>query len=66
VVNGTNPTSSVRLRVIDFRAAKIGYVFQSFNLLQGFTALETYYLDQLFGGVVAARPRSPVIEKRRS
>jgi putative ABC transport system ATP-binding protein len=31
-----------------FRAANIGYVFQSFNLLQGFTALENVLLGQLF------------------
>src|ERR1019366_8774658 len=32
-----------------FRAANIGYVFQSFNLLQGFTALENVLLGQMFG-----------------
>lgn len=31
-----------------FRAANIGYVFQSFNLLQGFTALENVLLGQMF------------------
>jgi putative ABC transport system ATP-binding protein len=32
-----------------FRAGNIGYVFQSFNLLQGFTALENVLLGQMFG-----------------
>ena len=32
-----------------FRAANVGYVFQSFNLLQGFTALENVLLGQMFG-----------------
>ena len=32
-----------------FRAAKIGYVFQTFNLLAGFTALENVRLAMSFG-----------------
>jgi putative ABC transport system ATP-binding protein len=32
-----------------FRAANIGYVFQTFNLLQGFTALENVELGSAFG-----------------
>lgn len=32
-----------------FRASTIGYVFQSFNLLQGYTALENVLLGMLFG-----------------
>jgi putative ABC transport system ATP-binding protein len=49
VVNGTGvPTLSEAARD-RFRAANIGYVFQSFNLLQGFTALENVLLGQMFG-----------------
>jgi len=33
-----------------FRAEKIGFVFQTFNLLQGFTALENILLGMLFAG----------------
>jgi putative ABC transport system ATP-binding protein len=41
------------------RARTIGYVFQSFNLLQGYTALENVMLGMLFGGGVdAARART--------
>jgi putative ABC transport system ATP-binding protein len=32
------------------RARTIGYVFQTFNLLQGYTALENVMLGQMFGG----------------
>lgn len=31
-----------------FRAADIGYIFQWFNLLQGFTALENVLLGRMF------------------
>jgi len=50
VVNGTNPASLSEAARDRFRAANIGYVFQSFNLLQGFTALENVLLGQMFGG----------------
>lgn len=33
-----------------FRARRIGYVFQTFNLLQGFTALENVLLGMTFAG----------------
>jgi ABC-type lipoprotein export system ATPase subunit len=33
-----------------FRAEHMGYVFQTFNLLQNFTALENVALGQVFGG----------------
>jgi putative ABC transport system ATP-binding protein len=50
VVNGTDPTRLSEAARDRFRAANIGYVFQSFNLLQGFTALENVLLGQMFGG----------------
>lgn len=41
------------------RAKTIGYVFQNFNLLQGYTALENVMLGMLFGpGVDAKRARA--------
>ena len=49
VVNGTDPTKLSEAARDRFRAANIGYVFQSFNLLQGFTALENVLLGQMFG-----------------
>jgi putative ABC transport system ATP-binding protein len=50
LVNGTDPTKLSEAARDRFRAANIGYVFQSFNLLQGFTALENVLLGQMFGG----------------
>jgi len=50
VVNDTDITQLPEAHRDRFRAANIGYVFQSFNLLQGFTALENVLLGQMFGG----------------
>lgn len=50
IINGTNLvrlSESVRDR---FRAERIGYVFQTFNLLPAFTALENVLLGMSFGG----------------
>jgi putative ABC transport system ATP-binding protein len=51
----TQGSESARDRL---RAKMIGYVFQTFNLLQGYTALENVMLGMLFGpGVDRARAR---------
>ena len=66
LVNGTNPTQLSEAARDRFRAANIGYVFQSFNLLQGFTALENVLLGQMFGGGNGgAGPSGPITEERR-
>lgn len=41
-----------------FRAERIGYVFQTFNLLQAFTALENVLLGMSFGGRHASRAKA--------
>ncbi len=48
LVNGTDVTRLDEAERDRFRADNIGYVFQSFNLLQGFTALENVLLAQMF------------------
>jgi len=41
-----------------FRAERIGYVFQTFNLLPGFSALENVLLGMTFGKLRAERDRA--------
>src|ERR1039457_7644045 len=64
VVNGTDPTRLSEAARDRFRAVNIGYVFQSFNLLQGFTALENVLLGQMFGGGSGGADRAVQLLKR--
>jgi ABC-type lipoprotein export system ATPase subunit len=41
-----------------FRGRHIGYIFQAFNLLEGFTAIENVLLGMTFGSARADRPRA--------
>jgi putative ABC transport system ATP-binding protein len=41
-----------------FRARRIGYVFQTFNLLQGFTALENVMIGMTFAGARSDKNRA--------
>jgi ABC-type lipoprotein export system ATPase subunit len=47
-----------------FRAAKIGYVFQAFNLLGGFSALENVLLGMSFAGGGVDRDRARGLLRR--
>jgi len=64
VVNGTNPTQLGEAARDRFRAANIGYVFQSFNLLQGFTALENVLLGQMFANGSGGEDRAVELLKK--
>jgi ABC-type lipoprotein export system ATPase subunit len=48
-VDGEEMTSLSEPRRDAVRAAKLGYIFQTFNLLQGFTCLENVLLGMKFG-----------------
>jgi ABC-type lipoprotein export system ATPase subunit len=48
VVNGTDVTKLPEVSRDVFRARQIGFVFQTFNLLAGFTALENVLLGMTF------------------
>ena len=48
LINDTDITKLPEAERDRFRAVNIGYIFQTFNLLQGFTALENVLLGQLF------------------
>lgn len=52
LIDGTEMTVPSESHRDALRAGKIGYIFQSFNLLQGFTALENVMLAMAFGGGV--------------
>src|SRR5690606_24642357 len=47
-----------------FRADHIGYVFQTFNLLPGFSALENVMLGMAFAGGSVDRPRAESLLER--
>lgn len=48
-VDGENVVALGEAARDKFRAERLGYVFQTFNLLQGYTAVENVWLGTLFG-----------------
>lgn len=50
VLDGTDITQMSERKRDRFRANHIGYVYQTFNLIQGFSALENVMLGMLFSG----------------
>src|ERR1035438_4035393 len=55
-IDGVNLTALSEPRRDRMRAEKLGYIFQTFNLLQGYTAIENVALGMSFGpGVDRAR-----------
>jgi len=57
-IDGTDLTRLPEASRDRFRAERIGYVFQTFNLLPAFTALENVLLGMSFGGKRADRARA--------
>ncbi|TWT44124.1 putative ABC transporter ATP-binding protein [Phycisphaerae bacterium RAS1] len=55
MIDGHNMAAGSESQRDRLRAAAIGYVFQTFNLLQGFTALENVELGMMFGRGVDPR-----------
>lgn len=50
IINGTDITKLSEAKKDLFRARNTGYIFQTFNLLQGFSALENVLLGMMFSG----------------
>lgn len=59
IIKGVDITTLPEVGLDRFRANHLGYVFQTFNLLQGFSALENVTLGMVFSGkgVDAGRAR---------
>lgn len=64
VIDGTDVTKLPEAARDRFRALKIGYVFQTFNLLPAFTALENVLLGMSFSGRKASRPHAVELLER--
>ena len=62
-VAGTEITTLAEADRDRFRAVKIGFVFQTFNLLQGFTALENVLLGMLFAGKTDSARAESLLER---
>lgn len=62
-INGTDITKLSESKKDYFRAKNIGYIFQSFNLLQGFNALENVMLGMMFSGKADKKKSETVLAK---
>jgi putative ABC transport system ATP-binding protein len=62
-VGGTALTGLSESRRDRFRAERLGYVFQTFNLLQGLTALENVSLGLAFGRGVQAKAALAALDR---
>lgn len=58
MIDGWDITRLTEAESDQFRAEKVGYVFQTFNLLAGFSALENVLLGMTFAGKRSSRSRA--------
>ena len=64
MVDGWDITRLSEAECDQFRAEKVGYVFQTFNLLAGFSALENVLLGMTFAGKRSSRSRARQLLER--
>ena len=62
-IKGTSITSLKESAKDRFRAKHIGYIFQTFNLLQNFTALENILIGMRFAGKVDRQKAEEILTK---
>lgn len=62
-IKGTSITSLKESSKDRFRAKHIGYIFQTFNLLQNFTALENILIGMRFAGKVDRQKAEEILTK---
>ncbi len=63
IFNGTDITKLSESDKDRFRAKNTGYIFQTFNLLQGFTALENVMMGMMFCGKADADKSLQALDK---
>lgn len=63
-LDGVEITALAESKRDRLRAEKLGYIFQTFNLLQGFTVLENVVLGMSFGPRGADRPHAREVLQR--
>ena len=63
IIDGTNIVKLSEGNRDQFRAKNIGYIFQTFNLLQSFTVLENVMLGMMFAGKVDKAKAVSTLEK---
>jgi len=63
VVGGVDITDMSEEQLTKIRARKIGFVFQSFNLIRNYTALENVMLPLLFTGIYSVKEAKEIAAK---
>ncbi|CAN5450442.1 ABC transporter ATP-binding protein [soil metagenome] len=63
IIDGTDIVKISEGKKDHFRAKNIGYIFQTFNLLQSFTVLENVMLGMMFAGKVDKSKAVSTLEK---